>query len=244
MLSKVIRDMQLALVNPYEPPITIYVFGNENYTRTIDLGFKDVRLIDSKSSVWDMKTQMYRHKIEIWHQALKDYDEIVFLDWDCIPATTIPLNFWDVMGKGPNLKGALYAYHNRKVNWRLEAQRTVIAATFLYFRGKTITQEIIDLWEKLGKPWSEEALLMRYWDEINGGWKGSNYYADHGFEPLYHTLYRSYSKEFIKSRKMVFFHCNRYKIRSFFRGKAKKNVKKKLDDFCRVRSSKMIIGNG
>ena len=235
--------MQLATLNPYEPPIVVYVFGQDNYRNAIDMGFKDVRIIDPRPTVWDMKKHPFRHKIEIWHRALQDFDEIVFLDWDCLPVSKIPENFWETMSNGPNMQGTLYCYYKRKCFWRKVAQRTVIAATFLYLRGNKIGKELIELWEASDKPWSEEVLLMNYWDNQNGGWKGAEYYLENGFEPIYHTLY-AYNKEILKSRQMVFLHCGYNNIKKFRKGKTQDGIKKKLDAFCKQRSEKLIISNG
>ena len=121
--------------------------------------------------------------------------------------------------------------------------RTVIAATFLYLRGDEVSEGIIELWETSGKPWSEEALLMRYWDSQNGGWHGSEYYLENGFEPSYHTLY-GYNKEILKSRQMVFFHCNQHKVKMFASGKTKDGIKSRLNAFYEHRSRNLIISNG
>jgi len=241
--EKVHSDMELTLANPYEPDVVVYVFGKENEKKSIDMGFKDVRLLDRRPSIWDMKTEIYRHKIEIWNQAMVDFDEILFTDWDCIPATKIPDDFWDVMGKGQSLQGALFSYHRRKNRWRTAAQRTVIAATFLYMRDKQIPKDVIALWERTGKPWSEESLLMHYWDEANGGWKGAEYYLENGFEPLYHTLY-GYGKDVFETREMLYYHVNMNKVRHFLQGKSPEGIKKRIDDFYEERSKKLVISNG
>jgi len=244
--EKVYRDMKLSLVNPYEPKFRVYVFGSDNYKKVQDMGFEDVKLIDKRPCVWDMKKHIYRHKVEIWNAALKDFDEVVFLDWDCFPVAKIPKNFWKVMSKGPDLQGALYCYKRRKNHWRRKASRTVIAATFLYMRGKDMVPEMIRMWKKYKKPWSEESLLMRYWDETNGGWKGVDYYVDNGFEPIYHTLYSGFQKdtEFLKTRQFLFLHCNQKRVRDIMREGDPKSVKIKLDALHKNRSQQLLIRNG
>jgi len=241
-LNKIHKDVCMAKLNPYEPLIKVYAFGEDNYKFMVDNGF-DTKLVDKKCIVWNMDTEQYRHKIEVWNQGLQDFEQIIYLDWDCIPCCPIPEDIWEELGKGETLRGALYSYHRRKCFWQTEAPRTVMAATFIYLRGLETIQKIIEVWERNGRPWSEEVTLRKYIDEINGGWKGDEYYGKK-YEPLYHTLGARWNEDFKRTRKMVFFHCNTKTIRILLGNKNKDVVKKNIAAFHKHRSEKLIISNG
>ena len=121
------------------------------------------------------------------------------------------------------------------------ANRTVVAATFLYMRGQEVIDGIIKTWEDMGGPFLEEPVLMKYIDDINGGWKGYMDYAEK-YEPLYHTLYPVWPKEFLETREMVFFHCGTKKISIFL--KNKERIKTRLDEYYKKMSKGLLIKNG
>jgi len=239
-LNKVKMDISLAKINPYEPKIKVYAFGEDNYKFMVDQGF-DTKLVDKKCIVWDMQTQQYRHKIEVWNQGLQDFEQIIYLDWDCIPCCPIPHNIWTVLEEGEPFRGALYSYRRRKCFHRYVCRRTVVAATFLYMRGQQVVKDIIKTWEEMGGPFLEEPVLMKYVDDINGGWKGYMDYAKK-YEPLYHTLHLVWPREFLETREMVFFHCGITKIKKFLRDADK--VKQRLDEYYEKMSNGLIIING
>jgi hypothetical protein len=169
--SKIDNDIKLAKNNTYMPSFKVYVFGEENYKKMIDDGF-DCKLVDKKPIVWDMDTQQFRHKLEVLSQGLHDFDKILFFDWDCQPICPIPDDFWNILGKKISIQAHMRMYHRRKAYWRKRDQRQIIEASFVYIREKQIGLDLIDKWEKMNKPWSEEIVIMRYIDDIDGGWKG------------------------------------------------------------------------
>jgi hypothetical protein len=170
-LSKCDGDIKLYKLNPYSPKTVVYIFGEDNFKRMQDLGF-DCRLIDKKPYVWDMETEQYRHKIEIWKAGLQEFDAINFLDFDCISLRPIPGDYWDIMNQGESIKTPIYQYHKKRVNRPPNDYRKVSSASFVYIRGKEHADGMIKLWEEMGKPWKEEYVLTLYIDNMDGGWKG------------------------------------------------------------------------
>lgn len=229
---KVENDMILEKLNPYAPKYRVYVFGEENYKRTIDMGFNAV-MVDKRPFIFDMDKEQYRHKLEFWKLGLEEFDEIVFTDWDCLAFAPIPNDFWDVLGKGPEIQSSLYAYKRR---WRSPSRGTfkggyghcASAATFLYIRGKEHGYGIINAWEELGRPFFEEGSLGKYIDSLDGGWKGLENYIK--FEPPYHGLFWAYeNKEWMRNRRPIFYHCNHKVISKLIGEKDPIKIKHRLD---------------
>jgi len=201
--SKMDDDINMVQRNRYEKSFVTYVFGDDNYKYLVDQGFK-CKLVDKKPILWDMNTQQFRHKLEILKQGMQDFNEIVFLDWDCMPIKEIPKDFWDVLGKKAPLQAILRMYHRRKATWRKTDQRKIPCASFVYVGDKQIANDLTDLWEKMKKPWSEEVVLGKYMDNSIGGWQGLDKYWEL-FEPDFFVLRQGkvFSKELLSSK----FHC-------------------------------------
>lgn len=202
------NDIRLMLKNPWIPEFKVYVFGEDNYKMCQELGFDSV-LLDKKPIIWDMDTQQFRHKLEVFYRAMEDFDEIVFLDWDNIPIKPIPENFWDVLSKKDPIQANLCQYRRRKAVWRGQVDsRKLPNAAFVYIREKDIAKDMLQVWEDLKRPWSEELVIGKYIDNINGGWKGLDYYWEH-YEPHWFSMprvYWSYPKEKIVNEKDRIFH--------------------------------------
>jgi len=210
---KVGNDILFAKMNPYEPLVKVYVFGEENYKILIDMGF-NCTLISKESYVFNREKEEYRHKLEAWKYGQNDFDEIVFLDWDCMPLRPIDYDFWDVMRRGSKIQATIYMYMREKALWRLDKDpRKISAATFVYMKEPNIANDIIKIWESLNRTWREELALTLYIEKINNGWRGTEDYKNK-FEPLYHTLFYHYDKTY-KTQMLkynTFFHLNRHKM--------------------------------
>jgi len=219
-------DIRLMMKNPYVPESKVYVFGEDNYAMTQELGM-DAVLVDKRPIIWDMDTEQFRHKLEVFNRAMEDFDEIVFLDWDTIPIKPIPDNFWDVLGEKDAIQANLIQYRRRKAVWRGRTDsRKLSCAAFVYCRDKKITEGMIETWEELGRPWSEELVMARHIDKINGGWQGKEYYWDH-HEPHWFSMpqiYWSYSPERIRNEKdRLFHHFNKNEVAKLLPKKEIKN---------------------
>jgi hypothetical protein len=221
--TKMDNDIKLLLKNQYSKPFMTYVFGEDNFKFLKDKGF-NCKLVDKKPIVWNMDKEQFRHKLEAFRLGMQDYDEIVFLDWDCHPVAPLPRNFWKVLGQKDPFQAPLRMYHRRKATWRRGDQRKIPCASFVYFRDKQIPQDLVDLWEKLNRPWSEEIVMARYFDGLMDGWKGLDEYWDR-FEPDFFYLDegRVFTPEQLKSKNRCFRHFNSRAVGRQLRGIKKGN---------------------
>jgi len=206
--TKIDNDILLQKQAKYMPPFKVFVFGEDNYKSLVDDGF-DCIMADKRPIVWDMNKQQFRHKIEAFKLGIEIFDEMIFLDWDMYPLKLVPCDFWDVLGKKNSLQAILRMYHRRKAFWRKSEPRKIPCASFVYIRGSQVTEDIISMWEKMNKPWSEETVMGRYMDEQIGGWKGIQAYWD-AYEPDFFVLRegRVFDKELLNTKNKVFDHKN------------------------------------
>jgi len=227
--GKLYNDIQLIKNNPYTEPFVTYVFGRDNYQQLTSENF-DCKLIDESPIRYDMKTQFYRHKLDILYEAMQDFDEIVFLDWDCRPIAKLPADFWDVMGEKAPFQANLFQYRTKKCLWRTEDWRKVCNGGFLYIRDAKIAKDFKDNYRellewvfvqkeariKLGKElrFREEALIFddepsitKWVDDYLGGWKGVDKYWEL-FEPNFCNLKRksAFPKELLETKRKCFLH--------------------------------------
>lgn len=209
--SKIDNDIKMVSHNIYQPPFMTYVFGSDNYNYLVDQGFS-CKLIDNKPIVWDMNTQQFRHKFEVFKYALEDYGKFVFLDWDMAFIKPLPRNFWDTLSKKAPIQAILRIYHNKKALWRKEKPRTIPCGSFVYIREKKIGDDLIKYWEAMGKPWGEEVVIAKYIDDKMGGFDMDKYW-DY-YEPLYFKFQNMYSEERMKTKIPLIEHFNCYSVKS------------------------------
>jgi len=228
--KKINNDIDLCKLNPYAPKCKVYIFGEENFKILTDMGF-DTVMVDKRPVCWDMMKEQYRHKIEIWNAGLQEHDEIVFLDWDCVPCAPVPNDFWDVLASGRNIRATIYMYTRKRLLSRVGDSRKLSSSTFVYIRGKEVVDEIIKTWERIGRPWQEEVALSQYIDDINGGWKGVEDYRIK-FEPPYHILFHHYPAEYyldVIRKHSIFYHLNNNKVAWLLGERNPAKVKSRLD---------------
>lgn len=217
--EKIEDDISFLKINKYSNEFRTYVFGEDNFKQLEDRGIKDLVLIDKRPVIWDMETQQFRHKIEAWKYGMNDFDEIVFLDWDCVPVSNIPEDFWEELRKKQKIQAILRRYVNKKVFYRPEPyNRMTSCASFVYMKDKKVPEEIIKLWEEMGCPWSEEVVLSKYIDDLSGGWKGIEYYWEN-FEPNFFNLMQAkvFDKELTSKKRIIFDHFNYIGVRKILR---------------------------
>lgn len=227
--SKLKEDIQRAIVPFDKFPFVVYTFGKLNHESLLKIGIES-RLICNNPSKWDMKTELYRHKLEVFKHAMDDFDEIVFLDWDCIPVSKIYSDFWDKLNQKESFQANLFQYRTKKCLWREEDPRKVTNGGFVYLRDKNIPDKFIKNWDSL-KIWSEsqnlkrqekgkalrfrercltfddEPAMSKYVDDTLSGWKGSEVYWNL-FEPSVCNLRKKsvYSEIENKSKNACFLH--------------------------------------
>lgn len=175
---KITNDILLSAQNKFEVDYMTYVFGTNNYDYLTSLGIK-CKLIDKRSVVWDLKTENYRHKLEIIKCGAYDYDEIVFLDWDTQVIKPVDDNFWLNLSKKYAMQACLRRYKkNIRAVWRKMDQEFVPCASFVYLRDKSLCDKAIEYWSVQDNRWSEELSLARVTDDLMGGWQGLEKYFE------------------------------------------------------------------
>lgn len=202
--GKMGKDIQSIQDNPYNEPFEVIAFGQDNVDILMKKGFK-VRMIDTCPVRYDMKTQLYRHKLDILEYALRFYDEIVFLDWDCVPTAPLPDDFWDKMSSKAPFQANLFQYRTKKCLWRDRDLRKVCNGGFLYIRDFQIAVDMVgnyielEKWvadkkkerESRGKQlrfrelaltFDDEPAISKWVDDYMGGWPGEEKYWEL-FEP-------------------------------------------------------------
>jgi hypothetical protein len=207
---------------------TVYTFGSENHKWLSGLGFKTV-MISSSPVLYDMESELYRHKLDVFAHAATNFDEFVFIDWDCFPVASLA-DVWEALNKKESFQANLYQYRTKKCLWRTDEPRKVCNGGFVYFRDKTIPDKLIKNWESLsewvnaqrakrqerGKDlrfrersliFDDEPSMSKYIDDICGGWKGESHYWEH-FEPGVCNLRRKsvYPKEKTEAKRACFIH--------------------------------------
>lgn len=208
--KKMDKDIELIIKNPIQVPFICYTFGEDNHKYLIDLGFNS-RMVDKNPVVFDMDTQQFRHKLEAFKVGMEEFDEIAFLDWDTVPVMQVPENIWELQYEKKPFQALLRAYKQRRAMWRETYidQRSVPCASYVYIREKQITLDLIKTWEALGKPMSEEVTIAKYIDDVEGGWKGFQYWWDN-YETMFFHLSegRIFGRRDISKKTKVFEHFN------------------------------------
>jgi hypothetical protein len=158
-----------------------YVYGESNKKILDDLGLENVLL--NKSPYVLRYKQSYCHKLYAFETMMKDFDEIVFLDWDTKLIKELPDDFWEKLNEKEAFQASLWRYKTPKIKHRKgKANKFCPAGGFVYMRDKTIPKRLIELWKTGPNSWSEEPSFALLTDEMSGGWGGIVKYREL-FEP-------------------------------------------------------------
>jgi len=180
-------DINMILNHENTQPFRTYVMGKDNYDMAKDLGVEDCIMINEEPSIYDLQSQFWRHKLDIFKYAMEEdgFDEVVYLDWDCIPVKPLFDNFWDILGQKESIQCNLQFYRRRKCLWRNAEWRKTCNGGFVYMRDNTIPQKLIEVWESLPDDmrfW-DEVVISKYIDDLMGGWQGMEKYWEL-YEPM------------------------------------------------------------
>jgi hypothetical protein len=217
-------EMQRIANSKYNQPFRTYVMGEDNVQSLIEMGFKDYVMISDKPYMFELVKYRYRNKMEAIRYAMEedDYDEIVYLDWDCVPIRPLSTDFWDGLGKKDIIQANLMRYRRPKALWRIlptkckkidvkRIRGTILNGGFLYIRDKTIPSQAIKWWEEIDKQYglgdNDELAWQRLIDEMTNGWTGEDAFWNR-FEAMYCKL-RSrspYSSSKNKTKDVCFVH--------------------------------------
>ena len=259
--SKVVNlDIEFIKYNTMDQPFTTYVFGKNNYKMLEDHGFQNCKLVSDDVSLWhwkDIKSKkidQYGHKLKTLEMASKDFDEFIFLDWDCMPVISLPETFWDSFSSKSSVQAHLRSYAMKEkwikrkgAIWREKNVNIRPCASFIYIKGKEIAEKIYNTWLE-DKSASDEKALAIVTDEMMGGWQGVEKYWEF-FEPNCFMLFRDdvrrpcYKKELLKEKDLMFMHIHRQITSPFLKeienivsiDDRKKYITDKIQEFFRVR---------
>lgn len=152
-----------------------------------------------------------RTKIECLRIALENHEAAIFLDLDTHLLRPLPADFWDRMAQGRALQCALHQYITRRVHIphrdRLPGGKFLPSAAFIYCRSRSIIRRALQLHDRRPLE-SEEQVLARVFDEMNGGFKGPLSHYANGFAPSCFAVTRA---PCIPPRRSIYFaaHCER-----------------------------------
>lgn len=226
--EKVSRDIERVINCKYRHDFTVYCFGKDNHRLCSDMGLHSVMINDSPVA-WDLDSEFWRHKLDIFNFASQDFDDFVYLDWDCFPVSRV-INPWPELEKKEVIQANLFQYRTKKCLWRELDHRKVCNGGFVYIRGKFASDKMIKIWDRFRieldkikrkrgvrglKPRARERCLVnddeptisKYVDELVGGWPGEDKYYEL-FEPEICNLRRNsvFPKELNDRKNIYFFH--------------------------------------
>jgi hypothetical protein len=201
-------DIDIILENEHTEPFKTYVLGTENYDYLESKGL-DCVLVDHRPVIWDLQKEFWRHKLLILEAAMDEFDELCYLDWDCVPIKPLPDNYWDTLNEKDDIQANLQFYRRKKCHWRKTDWRKVSNGGFLYIRNKDIPGELIRTWEGMDehhKFW-DEVIISQYIDNRLGEWQGIDVYWDK-FEPEVCNLKKrsAFTDEQVLSKEACFMH--------------------------------------
>jgi len=179
---KIEQDIKTSLGCKFRIPCVSYVFGEQNYKQLVDMGCEAV-LIHKDPYKYHPIRGLYKHKLDAYQYIMKDFDEIVYLDWDINLNQELPDNFWNCLNKKEVFQAALGRYKKARLNHRLQpdGNHWCPMGAFVYMRDKKIPDRLVEL-NTGANAWSCEPSFAKLTDEITGGWQGVNRYFDL-FEP-------------------------------------------------------------
>jgi hypothetical protein len=146
------------------------------------------------------------HKLMILDQALYDFDEVVWIDFDMNRVKpNLPEGFWDKLSSGPTFQAALSVQRSSThgAGWRrwrnrrwliaemslwdgdpkdqLRQARLIPQCAWMYLRGRDIIKEVLEIQARFPR-WMDQQVFA-YWLDLHNGrnWMGSHEYVRCGY---------------------------------------------------------------
>lgn len=195
---KVYDDVRRAATWEHKPkPRLVYAYGIKNGTLLTQSGFNPILLSEvsvpnytgrenrapNVTGSFAYGASVWRAKIEFMVEAMKNADEIVWLDWDILPQRPVPADFWHRLREGQPFQTALRQLHRVQCGWRKSDPRKLHHGGFVYVREREIVYRLLQL--TIEHPELNDELLYGLMvDELMGGeWNGHEAYVEMGFQP-------------------------------------------------------------
>lgn len=158
-----------------EPDFLAFVAGEKNYSMLHNLmDPQRIRLVDKNPWPWP-KQVLLRNKIHLIGIALKDYDEVVYLDWDCISCRAAESKdlerMWLDLEVGQPIRSLGWKYVRPLCLWRKGHIRKCANTGFLYAR-RNIWPLVEDAWERTNRHLNDEVAVTRVMDDLTEGYRG------------------------------------------------------------------------
>jgi hypothetical protein len=167
--------------------------------------------VSDEPIAWDNAKYICRHKIELMKIALDDFDEIVWVDWDCVQTRKIPANFWLRMSSGQPFKACLKRQKKPNCWWRSdrESMRFLPCTAVTYVRGKDTIKHVVDCWTETKMHANDEIAFAKMSDNLLGGWKGPEVYCSN-FDPFCATTHRCQwiTPDFLAKKEVILHHLS------------------------------------
>jgi hypothetical protein len=151
---------------------------------------------------------LWRHKLEIIHKAVREFGEVVWLDWNCWQVSEVPPHFWDVLRKGKPIQALLCKSSRGNLG---------VNGSFIYCRSEQAILDILDLHQEHPAVF-DEVLLEMYvkteWGDKNeqGTMKDMGRWIREGWQPAMvnhkFSVYRSTDAPVFSMRKIASGHEN------------------------------------
>lgn len=210
---KIRADVTEALNQPLQIPFVTYSFGRENTELLRSCGI-DARQIsecgivnffgakrrspsprprfvkgryEGPSPIYNWGVSMWRHKLVAIAAALEEFDQVVWLDWDCRLLKRLPVDFWRRIGQGAEVQSSLRQYRRVKCPWRSTGRRIVPGGAFLAVRGRKAIERLLSIQQE-HPTWDDEVTAAYHADWLQGGWRGEAAYVAAGFEPYCYLI--------------------------------------------------------
>lgn len=209
--QKIDADIKRIKECKFNEPFKVLIYGEDNFNRLQKEGF-DCTMVDKSPNPFDLIKHQYRHKMELMKYAMEaeGYDELVYLDWDCVPQKKLSANFWEECYKKDVFQACLQMYNRKKCHWRPFDQRKVPNGGFLYIRDKNIPSQAIKIWETMPQD-NDEPAYAKMTDNLMGGWTNTEsniqQYWDR-FETMFCNIngQERYSTDQMKTKDVCFIH--------------------------------------
>lgn len=204
------REIAREAANPFlgRDGFVVYAMGEENERNLLRLGLT-VEMVDRLPVIYERKN-FYRNRMVLWVEAMKAFDEVIFLDWDCYPVKPIPVDLWDRLAQKSEIQAPLYMYKTPRCPWRTGMDAHLVPnGGWVYLRRKDAPQRIFQHWDRFPDIDLDES-VMASWMDQEYQWSGSvDYYRR--FEPYCISLTRTrriYGGSVIQDKEDIFQHIH------------------------------------
>jgi len=178
----------------------VYVWGIENYEFITSLGFETIKMSDNPTQFGEdylkNTSTFFTHKFEALRRGLMEYDEVIFLDWDCQQIKDIDDIFYTKLKINENkIQFPFYSFPNdyleivlrewkdipendreylirqsesiQSNNFKLNDDNIIPNASFIYCNDYNIIVKLMEMnFRRKDFIFSEETVLMEYVKEV------------------------------------------------------------------------------